>query len=220
MRISQRAFDLIVELENSNRRTYEASCTGFEWPGLSSGPTVGIGYDCGMVTSTELLHDWTGIVPKDTLDILLQAVRMKGSPAHEWVRAHRHDVHISWEQALREFSEREVPKWENRTAAALPNTNLLSGDSFGALVSLAYNRGADKFHNTHPRFTEMVAIRTLMQARQFVDIPAEIRSMQRLWATSNGVWKRRESEARLFELGLGLSLPGVEASAAKPQGEV
>ncbi len=84
---------------------------------------------------------------------------------------------------------------------ALANTDKLSGDSFGALVSLAFNRGAS-FHEPGVRYAEMRAVASLMTTHQFAEIPAQIRAMARLWPSTKDLRDRRQHEAALFEEGL------------------
>lgn len=75
---------------------------------------------------------------------------------------------------------------------------------FGVLVSLVYNRGSrmtDSPKAPGDR-AEMRAIRDAVAGGQFAVIPAQLRSMQRLWPIGNGLRDRREREAKLFELGL------------------
>ena len=99
------------------------------------------------------------------------------------------------------FIGRDMPKWEAIVSRALPNTAKLAPDSFGALVSLAYNRGPS-FSNTGDRYREMRAIKDHMAKEQFAEIPGEFRSMRRLWPTVTGLRNRRDHEAALFEKGL------------------
>lgn len=202
MRSSQKAFDLIVAEEVGSKADYIAKYQGFDWPGGASGPTIGIGYDLGQTTHADIVADWKDIVDTATLEKLLLGQGRQGSIAHAFCQAHRHDVEITWEQALKEFQDYEMPKWEKRTAAALPNTELLSGDSFGALVSLAYNRGAGGFALHDDRHREMHAILAHMEEKAFAKIPGEFLAMRRLWPHGGDLWRRRGHEADLFKQGI------------------
>jgi hypothetical protein len=46
-------------------------------------------------------------------------------------------ITITGDQAMAEFMNRELPKWEAECRQALPNYDLLPGDSAGAIDSLA-----------------------------------------------------------------------------------
>ena len=48
----------------------------------------------------------------------------------------------------------------------------------------------------------MRAIRALMASENFAGIPAQFRSMKRIWPNVKGLQSRREREAQLFEAGL------------------
>ena len=202
MKISKDAFDLIVKEEDSDQAYYTRHYQHFDWPEGASGPTIGIGYDLGYSTHAEVEVDWKGIVSDETIAQLQRGVGLRGDVAHAFVQRNRNAVTITWDQALQEFSEREVPKWEAQVEKALPNTDLLSGDSFGALVSLAYNRGAGVFSNPGARFSEGREIKALMASKEFDKIPAEFLSMRRLWPRGGDLWNRRAHEALLFQQGL------------------
>lgn len=202
MKISEAAFNLIVTAEVSSQPYYTKHYQHFEFPGAASGPTVGIGYDCGYTTPAEIRKDWAGIIPPDAVEALTKASGLKGDAARRFVNLHSHSVTIPWDQAIQEFKTNEVPKWEQRVEKALPNTTPLSPDCFGALVSLAYNRGTGGFHDPGSRFAELRAITAHMQTKQFDKIPNEFLSMRRLWPSMAGLRKRREKEAALFTKGL------------------
>ena len=197
MQSSQAAFDLIVTEEDSDANYYARHYTHFDWPEGASGPTIGIGYDCGYVTVAEARADWDGIVPLDTIVAIVAACGLRGEAAHDFVMKQSASVTIGWTEALNEFRAREMPKWETRVANDLPNTEKLNGNQFGALASLAYNRGAS-FDLPGPRYSEMRAIKAHMAALAFDQIPAEILSMRRLWPQGGDLWRRRGHEAALF----------------------
>lgn len=201
MRISQAAVDLIVREEVGSRRLYEAKYTHPEWPGGQSGVTIGIGYDCGYSTPARLRADWSGKIPDGMIRILEAACGLTREAAHARTRAIGSTVTVPWDAAMAVFESRDAPRWEAIVTHALPNTDKLSSDSYGAIVSLAYNRGAS-FSNAGDRYREMRAIKDHMTTEHFSEIPQEFRSMMRLWPSTSGVHGRREREAVLFEAGL------------------
>ena len=202
IRSSQDAIDLIVTEEDSGEAYYTRHYEHFDWPAGASGPTVGIGYDCGYVTVAEMRADWAGIIPDTMIEAMVAACGLTGNVAHKFVQAHGTSVTITWDQAMAEFTTRELPKWEARVEAALPNTELLSGDCFGAITSLSYNRGTGGFHDPSPRDMEMRAITAHMAAKRFNLIPMEFLNMRRLWPKGGDLWNRRGHEAALFVKGL------------------
>jgi GH24 family phage-related lysozyme (muramidase) len=113
-------------------------------------------------------------------------------------------VSVPFSAASAVFQQTSVPRTTAETANALPGSDALSPDCMGALVSLVYNRGPS-FSADGDRYTEMRAIKTDVMQKRFADIPAQLRSMKRLWAgdpNAAGLVRRRELEALLFEQGL------------------
>jgi uncharacterized protein (TIGR02594 family) len=197
--ISDRAFNMIVEFEVTSKARYEKRYRQPEWPGASSGVTIGIGYDVGHATKAQLQSDWNGIIPKAMITALEKAVGVKGFAAKPLAQKLGASVDISWDAAIKVHRDKVVPRWIGIVERALqPNAHTLNQNQLGALVSLTFNRGAS-FAKAGERYREMRAIKAHMQASQFNRIPDEIRSMVRLWPTIEGLRTRREREARLFE---------------------
>lgn len=199
---SDAAINLIVTEEDSGAAYYARHYTHFEWPQGASGPTAGIGYDCGYSTAQQIHDDWSGFVDGATVAALMHAAGLKGGVAAEFVREHGASVTISWDQAIAQFQQHELKKWEDKLRADLPHTDKLHGDCFGALVSIIFNRGDGGFNSPGARFLEMHAIKVHMAAGEFDKIPAEILSMRRLWPPHKDLWNRRTHEAQLFLQGL------------------
>jgi hypothetical protein len=199
--ISDTSINLIVDKEVTGEAYYDRHYEHFEWPEGASGPTIAIGYDCGYVSPGEARIDWDGIVDQATIEAIVSACGLKGEAAHAFVRAHGNSVTIPWDPAITEFKRRMVPQWIARVQNSLKNTDKLSPDSLGALVSLAYNRGCS-FNLPGARFAEMNSIRKHMAAQDFAAIPADMLSMQRLWPSTSGLRQRRADEAALFKKGL------------------
>jgi hypothetical protein len=200
MIISLRAFDLIVAEETGGEAYYNKTEQSATWPGGASGVTIGIGYDCGYETAGTISADWSGKLPEASVAELCAVAGIHGTSARSHARE-LHNVDVPWAIALDVFRSRDVPRWEKLVQNGLLNTDRLSGDSFGALVSLAFNRGAS-FHEPGSRYTEMRAIASLMTTQQFEEIPAQIRAMARLWPSTKDLRDRRQHEAGLFEKGL------------------
>jgi hypothetical protein len=203
--ISQRAINLIVACEVSGKANYEARYQKPIWPKGRSGVTIGVGYDVGYSNKTRLESDWKEYLSKQEIDNLTIACGRIGEGAQLLVSKVQ-SVVIPWNVASSQFSLIMLPRYVGLTERALPNFEKLSPDSRGALVSLVYNRGPS--FNADPskdRYREMRAIKAAMQSGEFDEIPAQIRSMIRLWANdkdATGLPTRRNLEADLFELGL------------------
>jgi hypothetical protein len=199
--ISQKAIDLIIREEVSSEAVYRKKYTRPEWPGVQSGVTIGIGYDVGYSTPARLRADWNGRIPAVTIDALSRACGVTGGSAQSLTQQLRSQVFVPWEAAISNFEDVVLPRWIKTVTDKLPNCDKLPADCLGALVSLAYNRGPS-FGNAGDRYKEMRAIKALMASKDFAGIPAQFRSMKRLWPTVPGLQKRREREAQLFEQGL------------------
>lgn len=202
--ISPAAIDLIVEAEVGSRGQYEQHYAHPEWPQGASGVTIGIGYDVGYCASLEALKtDWKGLIPEAMISALAPAIGVKGKSAAPIARELRNTVNVPWEAAIAVFLDVDVPRWAERCRKLLPNFDVLPADCRGALVSLAYNRGAS-FTLAGDRYREMRAIRAAMTKKDYAAIPAQLRAMTRLWRGKGlaGLVKRREDEAGLFERGL------------------
>jgi GH24 family phage-related lysozyme (muramidase) len=200
---SMAAINLIVAEEDTSKEYYATHYTHFEWPKGASGPTVGIGYDCGYSTPEDIKADWTGFIPDQMVSALMKAAGIKGLDAHHFVVRNGKSVTITWDQALAQFMARELPRWESRIIKALPNALLLPTDCFGALTSMGFNRGTGGFCDPGSRYVEMRNIKKHMVVKEFAKIPGEILAMRRLWSDPNSdLYKRRTHEAALFEQGL------------------
>ncbi len=206
---SQDAVNLIVFSEVSSEHDYTARYQAPTWPGGMSGVTIGIGYDCGYSTADTIRADWGGKLPHAMVEELAHTAGLRGSPASSEAHALHGSVVVPWGAAMAVFMQHDMPKWEGIVSRSLPNTDQLSGDSFGALVSLAYNRGAS-FDLPGDRYREMRSIKVHMAQKNYDAVPRDIRSMKRLWPNMVGLRIRRDNEASLFEKGLGDSeLPPV-----------
>jgi hypothetical protein len=198
---SKAAIDLIVESEVTSKGYYEKHYRKPEWPGGASGVTIAVGYDLGFANEAKLRNDWTGKIDDDMIDALIKYAGLTGEKAHAKLAEAREEIDIPWEAAYDVFENIDMPDWSAKVKKALPNTDKLSEDSFGALVSLAYNRGAS-FSKDGDRYKEMREIKENMANETFDQIPDCFREMKRLWPNVRGLQDRRDAEAKLFEAGL------------------
>lgn len=213
--ISQAAEDLIIDEEVGSKATYISKYQHPEWPGGASGITIAIGYDLGYQSRDGIKGDWGGVVASGMVDAMESVDGLKGEAAHEALPRVRRSITITWDQAIMVFDGVDRPRWIEITAKALPNCDKLAPDCVGSLVSITYNRGAS-YSADGDRYREMRAIRALMISQQFDQIPAQIRSMKRLW--NNGLVGRREREAQLFERGLSI-MKGVHTEETAPKAQ-
>ncbi|SDD73022.1 hypothetical protein SAMN05216345_11489 [Cupriavidus sp. YR651] len=202
--VSDRAMDMIIAFEISSEATYNKLYRHPVWPKGKSGVTIGIGYDIGYVTADVLARDWNDGIGAAAVAALTPCCGKTGDTANQML-AQVKSVDVPFAPADAVFKKTVIPRFVARTLAALPpGAENLSPDCLGALVSLAYNRGAS-FNADGDRYKEMRAIRDDIAQQQLADIPAQIRAMKRLWAGNPdmaGLLRRRDLEALLFEQGL------------------
>lgn len=201
MPTSKAAIDLIWQEETGGRKYYESTSTcRANWPGGRSGVTIGGFYDLGYVAKDELRQDWGDKLSPAILKACASVIGIHGPPARSHAREIARVVKVPYDVARDVFLQREIPKWE-AVVNRLPSAGELHPDSFGALVSLAMNRG-DHFREQGARYREMRNITAELKARRFADIPAEFLTMRRLWPKGGDLWDRRGHEAALFTKGL------------------
>jgi GH24 family phage-related lysozyme (muramidase) len=215
---------LVIRHESGGRDYYEKVLESRpHWPGYASGLTIGFGWDLGYHSRAELERVWRPYLGPTATDRLAAAVGLRAVEPGRATKVVRlkalrralADIRIPWEIAEAVFDRETLPATVALTERALPHTDELPDDCFGALVSLVLNRGAGGFDHPAPRYAEMRAIKACMAARDFDRIPAELRNMARLWPESSGLRTRREEEAALFESGLASgALPGLVAARA------
>lgn len=196
----------IIREEDSSEAYFKAHYQHPEWPGGASGVTILLGYDLGYATHDKVHADLSGKIPDAMLAACQSVVGIKGTAAHDAMLRVRSQIDLPWSVALDVFLHNDMPQWIATARKTLQNTELLPPDCLGTIVSLIYNRGAS-FSLPGDRYREMHAIRADMAAKNFKDIPNQLRSMARLWPASSGVHGRRFREAALFEKGLAAAAP-------------
>ena len=216
--ISEDARDLVIRFEVSDKKTYERRYAKPEWPHGPSGITIGIGYDIGYCTPSQITSHWKGLLSEPDIALLCRGAGLKGEAAKAALPGYQSIV-VPYDVALEVYRKSVMPQYGRMVLKAFPNASELAGHAFGALFSLVYNRGPGMTDRKPGDRAEMRRIRELAAARQFSQIPDQIRAMKRLWQGTEltGLVKRREMEAQLFERGLQKS-PAVTASTSATGG--
>ena len=198
MNLSQRGIKSIIAWETGGQAEYDPQP---EWPGESSGVTIGIGWDLGMTPATETTRAWAPHLPASTLAALVGVSGRTGEAAQTVLPYVRH-LSIPWAAAMAVFEDVTLPTWYLRTLRIYPQAQALHGDCAAALVSLVFNRGPNL---TGERRREMANIQALLKTGNLKEIPKQFREMKRLWPNSEGLRSRRIQEAELFEAGLAMA---------------
>lgn len=199
---SEKAIRLLIEFEVTSPAVYEKKYRRPTWPGGQSGVTIGVGYDVGYCPDkSRLWADWRGVLSDLMVTALERAIGVKGPAARRLAKELGGIVDVPWSAAEQVYRQSILPFWTRVVSGALPNAGMLTGDCFGALLSLSYNRGPS-YAKAGDRYREMRAIKAHMGAQAFGRIPGEIRAMRRLWPDVPGLQQRRDREAALFSEGL------------------
>jgi hypothetical protein len=180
---------------------YDAKLKDPTWPKGKSGVTIGVGYDLGYNTAAEIRRDWQQYLTPEQLDRLAALAGLKKTIARDRVQSVQ-DIDIPWESAIKVFESVTLPRFIAATLSIYSNADQLNADSFGALVSLVFNRGTDLAGD---RRLEMAEIASALGRGDTAAVPQLIRDMKRIWEgdpDSRGLLTRRDEEARLFQMGL------------------
>jgi GH24 family phage-related lysozyme (muramidase) len=193
--LSSKGIQAIIKWETGGESYYDKNP---EWPGEQSGITIGVGWDLGHTSATETSRAWSPHLNAATLSLLVSVSGRKGEAAKEVLPHVRHLV-IPWMSALAVFENVTIPVWYMKTLRIYPQVVDLPGDCAAALVSLCFNRGTSL---SGERRREMSNIQALLRTGNLKEIPKQLREMKRLWPKTEGLRRRRNEEADLFESGL------------------
>ena len=177
---------------------YDKYLSKFTWPGGASGPTIGIGVDCGYYTKEELAKIFH-FLKNDQIKLIQGASGKTGSSGKEYTKTLREaGIIVSWDQAKEIFESLTWPKFAKLTEKAFPEVEKICDNAYGALVSLVFNRGSAMQGDSR---LEMRNIRNLVPKKDYKGIAKELRKMKRIWQGKglDGLIERREAEAKLVE---------------------
>ena len=199
--ISVNAYKLILEYEVGGGPGYYNKALKHPcYPGGESGVTIGIGYDMGYNTAAQFATDWKSILDDSTYSRLVPHLGKKSSNAKATIPSVK-DISIPWEAAEVVFKNNTLPRFIKETVRTFPGSQNLHPDTFGALVSLVFNRGGS---TTGPSRVEMLNIKNAIvnkHADIYNYISQQIIDMKRLWVGKglDGLLTRRNDEAKLIK---------------------
>lgn len=196
---SRKTLDLIYDFEVGGGEVYyNRYLKRFTWPGLNSGPTIGIGVDCAYYSEKELLEIFS-FLPAEQLERVKKCPGLRGEAGRLYTQELRKaGIEVSWARAQKIFLYTTWTKFSKLTDKVFPGADELCDDAYGALVSLVFNRGASLRGESR---SEMRDIRDLVPKKDYQAIAEQIRKMKRLWRSKgfDGLLSRREQEARMVE---------------------
>lgn len=197
--VSDEAVKLIVEYETGGKAYYEKRLKSPTWPGGASGVTIGLGYDVGYNSRSQVLTDWKAL-PEGSRNALASAAGVKGIAAKPKASVLKWII-VPWKTAEDVFKTNTMPRFGKLTNSAFPGITGTHPHVQGAMLSIVFNRGASMTGSSR---SEMRDIRAAVQRGNVKSIPSSIRKMKRLWVNRSldGLLRRREAEARLVEKSL------------------
>lgn len=203
IKICKAAIDLMVQEEvgaeyPGDTRYYNKFLIHPTWPGGDSGVTIGIGYDLGYASVTQIKADWGDKVNGNHLVQLISAAGFKGQMAKKQIGPLMRQVTIPYDVALQVFISRSIPAAYKQALEVYPGLDKLNADTIGAIVSLVYNRG-NKL--TGPNREGMAALVPLIAKADYMGIAQTIEGMKHIWEggtkSDDGLVDRRVLEANL-----------------------
>ncbi len=198
MTLSPKGLQLLLDYEvGGGEPYYRKFLSRPTWPGVQSGVTIGIGWDCGYNSPAQFDEAWKNVIADDNAAQLRAALGIKGTAARDFLRDNPdlRDIEIPWEKALDVFQRITIPRFYLATLRTYPHALNLPAEARDALISLVFNRGTNL---TGDRRAEMHGILVALRDGRAHDVPDLILSMRRLWPDTKGLQKRREAEAALF----------------------
>lgn len=194
--VSQNGLQMIVRHEISSLKSYYRKFLSHPtWPGGGSGVTIGIGYDLGYNSGTQIRKDWTGKISELDLEKLMVVAGLKGEAAKQVLNGVK-SVIVPLESARSVFYGSTLGRYAAAALRVYPGVDGLFPDAQAGLLSLIYNRGTSL---RGAKRSEMAAIKPLVASRDYAGIANQIQAMKRLWEGKglDGLLKRRDDEVRL-----------------------
>ena len=197
--ISMETWKKILEFERYESKPYH--------PGdSSSGVTLGIGYDLGQQSKSQIKEDLSPFYTSGQIARLLEAQGKSGYSAAALIPKLA-DIRISKEKALYLATALKT-RYAKQVLSIYPKTLELHPHCQGVLLSLVFNRGpslSDRKGSVTRK--HMRQIKEAFESNEIEKIPDIFRDMSKLWNKTgpkgnSGVGKRRREEAEIFERGL------------------
>lgn len=199
--ISEEGYNLIIEHEvGGGAGYYNRYLAKPSWPGGASGVTIGVGYDLGYHTDSQIDSDWH-MLSHEVRRRLKSVNGYKGRSAKNRLSLVG-SLSIPWKSALEVYQGVTMPRWGVKTEGAYSGTKSLHPHCQGVMLSWTFNRG-DGISEASSRDREKRAIRSSIPKTP-KRVPGLIRDSIRLWVNRglDGLIRRRHDEADLFQTGL------------------
>lgn len=194
---SDATLKLLLDYEvGGGKSYYDKYLSKFTWPGGASGPTIGIGVDCGYYSQVELANIFS-FLNQNEIKLIQSASGKTSQAGKEYTKVLRNkNISVSWDQAQEIFKNLTWPKFSRLAEKTFPDLDKLCDDAYGAIVSIVFNRGTSLSGDSR---SEMREIRDLVIKKDYRSIALEIQKMKRLWKAKgmDGLLQRRDAESKL-----------------------
>lgn len=200
----------IAREETGGLSYYETITRWPHYPGLSSGITIGVGYDLRFNTENDFRKNWGSYLAPDILEELAHDIGKPGTKKRSQELKKR-GIQVPFKAAWKVFINKTLPRFHEDTRSIYPSLDMLPLLCRCALVSIVFNRGTSL---SGSRRSEMRAIADILAKADnpalerierkiiLTDVEDQIVAMQRLWGPEMGLYKRRQGEANLWRIGL------------------
>jgi hypothetical protein len=195
--VLQRSADFLVAAEDLPAHPY--------WPGGESGITIGVGWDLGQHSKSELFRAWAGL-DRATLRQLEEAIQKRGRAAALLVPQLKL-IDVPRSISLSVFRSSLEDSYYPMTLRLFPGVERLPTEVQVALLSVVFNRGVllgrdpdwSKAKELDRRW-EIRRLREDVRQRDFLAIYIRLGTMKRLWEKSGprGLLYRRRDEQHLI----------------------
>jgi len=187
-------YDKLSEFSYYNKKLTKPTVPA--WQTTDSGVTIGIGFDCGYNTPTEIKNSWSSILPEHQVNSLVKCSGKKRKEAFDLL-ATVNDIVVPIEDALRVFYNTTIYKFGKEALKVYPNLPNIHPVEQSVIVGLVFNRGND-IDATKDRRKEMRQLVAAIKNDNDAETAQIIRNMKRLWADVKGLRIRRDVEADLI----------------------
>jgi len=195
--VLKRSADFLVAAEDLPAHPY--------WPGGESGITIGVGWDLGQHSESELLHAWAGL-DRATLRQFEEAIQKRGRAAASLVPQLKL-IDVPREISLSVFRSSLEHSYYPMTLRLFPGAEMLPTEVQVALLSVVFNRGVllgrdpdwSKAKEVDRRW-EIRRLQADVKQRDLFAIYIHLGTMKRLWEKSGtrGLLYRRRDEQHLI----------------------
>ncbi len=199
LEVSPEAKNMCIEFETGGQAYYTSSLQRPTVPPGASGVTIGVGYDLGYNTRSQILADWGGLL-SDSHVARLQSVSGKTGASARAALGSVRDIIVPWDKATIVYDKRTTPRFVALTEATYPGILNMHPHIQGVMLSTTFNRGSAL--SPYERRKELVWSRDSILEGNYWLLPGYQLKMRRLWPNIRGLTRRYTAHAALMQRGV------------------